>query len=332
MRSCALRPLSLRPIIATHSKYCRTSSSLSSETAAAAPPSQLDKLKERLVQTWDEHSGQRELEHLKRSVQQASMNFDVTVGDVVTFRSSVEDAQRAHDDAQKQLASLMMRREQWDGTDAALFVEYTSKEVKTRQALAEARNSLRKAEEDSSRCQREYMDVMRQRYHEEQMWQEKWRMLGTFGTWTLIGLNSFLFLGSQFFHQRREINRLKAIEQLIKDNLQTMQDTVSSGQAEQIAIAEAAADSANKAMTANVEALAKQSERADKQKIVSNQPSREPVDWMMLIRNRDLKSVAAELGASAQETMKGVHGPSVALGAAASTTLVVIVMLLTSKR
>jgi She9 / Mdm33 family len=305
---------------------------LSSETAAAAPPSQLDKLKERLVQTWDEHSGQRELEHLKRSVQQASMNFDVTVGDVVTCRSSVEDAQRAHDDAQKQLASLMMRREQWDGTDAALFVEYTSKEVKTRQALAEARNSLRKAEEDSSRCQREYMDVMRQRYHEEQMWQEKWRMLGTFGTWTLIGLNSFLFLGSQFFHQRREINRLKAIEQLIKDNLQTMQDTVSSGQAEQIAIAEAAADSANKAMTANVEALAKQSERADKRKIISNQPSREPVDWMMLIRNRDLKSVAAELGASAQETMKGVHGPSVALGAAASTTLVVIVMLLTSKR
>lgn len=326
-----MRPLALPPFIGAHSKYCRRSLSLSSETAIA-PPSQLDKLKERLVQTWDEHSGQRELEQLKRSVQQASINFDLTVGDVVACRSNVENAQRAHDEAQKQLASLMMRREQWDGTDAAMFVEFTSKEVKTRQALAEARNSLRKAEEDSSRCQREYMDVMRQRYHEEQMWQEKWRMLGTFGTWTLIGLNSIVFLGSQFFHQRREVKRLKAIEQLIKDNLQTMQDTVSSGQAEQIAIAEAAADSANKAMTANVEALAKQSERAKKQEIVSTQPSREPVDWINLMRNLDFKSVAAELGGSAQETVKGAHGPSVALGAATSAALVVIVMLLTSKR
>lgn len=331
MRSCVVRPLALRPIIGADSKCFRTSLSLSSETTTV-PPSQLDKLKERLVETWDEHSGQRELEQLKRSVQQASINFDITVGDVVSCRSSVEEAQRAHDEAQKQLASLMMRREQWDGTDATMFVEYTSKEVKTRQALAEARNSLRKAEEDSSRCQREYMDVMRQRYHEEQMWQEKWRMLGTFGTWTLIGLNSIVFLGSQFFHQRREVNRLKAIEELIKDNLQTMQDTVSSGQAEQIAIAEAAADSANKAMTANVEALAKQSERTKKQETVSTQPSKVTVDWMNLIRSLDFKSVAVELGASAQETVKGVHVPSAALGAATSATLVVLVMLFTSRR
>jgi She9 / Mdm33 family len=175
----------------------------------------------------------------------------------------------------------MMRRDQWDGTDAASFVEYTSREVKTLQALADsdARNELRKAEEDSSRGQREYMDVMRQRYHEEQMWQDKWRMLGTFETWTVIGLNSIVFLGSQFFHQRREVNRQKAIEELIKENLKVMEDTtVSKGQAEQIAIAEAAA--ASKATAAVVKVEKEETPIEIEQRDKTHPPANKPMDWM----------------------------------------------------
>ncbi|KAI2488778.1 She9 / Mdm33 family [Fragilaria crotonensis] len=289
-----------------------------------------DKFKDQLLRTWDEHSGQRELDQLKRSVQQASLNFDATVATVASCRSVVEEAQKAHDESQKQHANLMMRRDQWDGTDAASFVEYTSREVKTRHALAEARNELRKAEEESSRCQREYMDVMRQRYHEEQMWQDKWRMLGTFGTWTLIGLNSLVFLGSQFFHQRREVNRLKAIEELIKENLQVMQDTVSSSQAEQIAIAEAAA--ASKPTSAMNEPEKEKAAIEIAQETVTPKPVKEPTDWLKLIKSNDYKTVTIQLGASAQEIAKELHAPSVALGAASSAVAFVIVVLFTQKR
>eukprot|EP00562_Extubocellulus_spinifer_P018890 CAMPEP_0178601730 /NCGR_PEP_ID=MMETSP0697-20121206/34548_1 /TAXON_ID=265572 /ORGANISM="Extubocellulus spinifer, Strain CCMP396" /LENGTH=146 /DNA_ID=CAMNT_0020239817 /DNA_START=1 /DNA_END=439 /DNA_ORIENTATION=- len=39
------------------------------------------------------------------------------------------------------------------------------------------------------------MDAMRKRYHEEQIWNDRWRVLGVYGTWGLIALNSVLFLG-----------------------------------------------------------------------------------------------------------------------------------------
>jgi She9 / Mdm33 family len=326
MKSSNVRSLStLHLRIVAHPQCFRSLSSSLTETTTTTDVSQWDKFKDRLVHSWDEHSGQRELDNLKRSVQQASINFDATVGTVASCRAAVEEAQKAHDESQKHHANLMMRRDQWDGADAASFVEYTSREVKTRQALAEARNDLRKAEEDSSRCQREYMDVMRQRYHEEQMWQDKWRMLGTFGTWTLIGLNSIVFLGSQFFHQRREVNRLKAIEELIKDNLQVMQDAVSTGQAEQIAIAEAAAASNTTAAPA-VEPEKKEAVIEGEQRVVTHQPAKEPVNWLNLIKGRDYKSVSTQLGASAQEIAKELHGPSVALGAAATAMLVALAL------
>ena len=324
----------VRSLIVAHPKCWRYLSSSSTETTISGTPTNIspgwDNFKDKLVHTWDEHSGQRELDNLKRSVQRASINFDATVSTVSSCRTAVEEAQRAHDESQKQHANLMMRRDQWDGTDAASFVEYTSREVKTRQALADARNELRKAEEDSSRCQREYMDVMRQRYHEEQMWQDKWRMLGTFGTWTLIGLNSIVFLGSQFFHQRREVNRLKAIEELIKENLKVMEDTVSKGQAEQIAIAQAAA--ASKATAAVVEVEKKDAPIEIEQRDKTHPPANDPVDWMKLIKASDYRSVSIQLGASMQDIAKEFHGPSVVLGAAASAMVVVIVVAFTQKR
>jgi hypothetical protein len=312
MRSSALRPILLRPLSGSGvHRYCRNLSTTDSP--------QVDKLQDRLWRQWEENSGQRELDELKLAVQQASTKFDQTVDTVASCRTTVEDNQKAHDDAHKQHANLMMRREQWDSTDAASFIDYTSKEVNSRQALTEARNALRRSEADASRCQRDYMDIMRQRYHEEQMWQDKWRMLGTFGTWSLIGLNSIVFLGSQFFHQRREVNRLKAIEDLILDNLKLMQDTVS-----EAAVTKTSATGEN----------SKKSEEAIQieKETLTTQPSKEqqPVDrnWMKVIKERDYDTAKRRV----QDLVKDVDGPSVALGAATSATLMIIAVLATSRR
>jgi hypothetical protein len=56
------------------------------------------------------------------------------------------------------------------------------------------------------------MDALRHKYQEEQAWQDRWRVLGTFGTWGLIGLNSLVFLASQVLFYRREARRLVALK------------------------------------------------------------------------------------------------------------------------
>ena len=122
----------------------------------------------------------------------------------------LEKATTTYDDVNKRHSALLMRRDSWDADDATAFATLTAEEVEARKALAAARAALRRAEEDVSSRQVDYIDAMRRRYHEEQMWQDRWRVLGTYGTWTLIGLNSVIFLGGQFFHYRRETSRLKS--------------------------------------------------------------------------------------------------------------------------
>ena len=191
-----------------------TMSSTSTNASSSPEQSFLDRLKV----LYNESSGENELSLLKQHVTTASRQFDDGVRTVQTARLGLEKATTTYDDVNKRHSALLMRRDSWDADDATAFATLTAEEVEARKALAAARAALRKAEEDVSSRQVDYIDAMRRRYHEEQMWQDRWRVLGTYGTWTLIGLNSVIFLGGQFFHYRREASRLKRIEDLIRES------------------------------------------------------------------------------------------------------------------
>jgi She9 / Mdm33 family len=185
----------------------------SSLPGAASTPesSSVSKFLQRLQSLFEESSGLVELVHLKNAVQRGSEKFDASINRVAKCRETVALAQKAHDQAHKKHVSLLMRREEWKAEDAQAFVAITAEEVTARQALLSAQEALKQAENFSMQCQHAYMDMMRQRYHEEQLWQEKWRLLGTYGTWSLIGINTLAFVLGQF----REMNRLHHMEQLL---------------------------------------------------------------------------------------------------------------------
>jgi len=173
---------------------------------------------DRLSALYNENSGENELSLLKQHVATASRSFDNAVRTVLTARLDLEKATSTYDDVNKRHSSLLMRRDQWDADDATAFATLTAEEVQARKSLATAREALRRADDDVSSRQVDYIDAMRRRYHEEQIWQDRWRVLGTYGTWTLIGLNSLIFFGGQLFHYRREATRLKRIEDLIRES------------------------------------------------------------------------------------------------------------------
>ena len=140
----------------------------------------------RLTALYNESSGENELSLLKQHVTTASRQFDDGVRTVQTARLALEKATTTYDDVNKRHSALMMRRDSWDSDDATAFATLTAEEVQARKALATARAALRGAEEDVSSRQVDYIDAMRRRYHEEQMWQDRWRVVGTYGTWTPV--------------------------------------------------------------------------------------------------------------------------------------------------
>jgi hypothetical protein len=175
-------------------------------------------LLEKLQDLWYERSGTSEILALKESVNQASLEFDQASAKVTFARRHLDESLRDWERTSGQHLQLLQRRESWTPEDAQSFANLVGREITTRRALEQARHGLARAEETLSKRQLEYMNRMRRRYHEEQIWQDQWRVLGTYGTWSLIVLNSCVFLGSQYFLRMRENARMKAIEELIREN------------------------------------------------------------------------------------------------------------------
>lgn len=300
-------------------------------------------------QAWaqfEESTGEVELARLKESVQQASNKFDKAVEAVSKLRAEVAHRQKTHEDAHSQYTQLLLRRDQWNGTsDPAAFVELTAKEVETRQLLVKSRELLRSHEKEASICQQDYMNIMRQRYHEEQIWQDKWRMWGTYGTWSLIVLNSFVFIGSQLFHQRREYLRLKAMEEMITSKLQSLQRkmtqlAVSSKETETIepkkeilkerevdenivVVDEADAPSRDQETHLKDKDMLKSSEDCKLEAAKIESPK---YRWKILKRLEALKQ--NDTAIKFRTLTKDVHGPSVALGAASMAGVIFISILI----
>ena len=161
----------------------------------------------------------QEITTLKEQVSQASFAFDSATRDVAMSRRRLEESLLEYETVSSRHTSLLQKRDEWSAEDATSFATLVNKEVEARQELDDARKTLRQQEQSLSECQLSYINALRKRYHEEQIWQDKWRIIGTYGTWSLIVLNSIVFLASQYIHQLRESRRIQAIAALINEKI-----------------------------------------------------------------------------------------------------------------
>lgn len=283
----------------------------------AEPKSSLEKMLKYAQDMIEESSGFLEIEKLKTSVQEASAKFDEATQRVSASRLQLAEAQKAHDQAHKKHVSLLMRREEWSAEDAASFVNITSVEVNARQALMEAQELLRRSEDQAIQCQHLYMDVMRQRYHEEQLHQDKWRLFGTYGTWSLIGINTLVFLVGQYRAERREIKRLNNMEELL---IRSQGEVVS-------AITTAVASPPPTAEEHDKDAAARADADENTQKSGPGVPSESRIEPTTDKFEKPKKSPLLD----ADILGFAVHTPSVALGAAVTASCVVIAALLSGR-
>jgi len=108
--------------------------------------------------------------------------------------------------------------------------------VRIRNELEGVKEELATLESEQSSRMNEYMDALRRRYHEEQLWQDKWGVYSTYGTWGLIVLNSVVFLASQYLWRARESRRMKEVQELLKQSLMANEGTLRAVQEQQQSI------------------------------------------------------------------------------------------------
>jgi hypothetical protein len=165
----------------------------------------------------DNLTGVDEISALKHAVAKASRNFDEATARVQEMRRELDQQTTHYQQLSQQHADMMTRRHEWTDQNVQEFARLMAAEGKARQQADMSRESVREAEAHLHEAQNHYMDALRRRYHEEQVWNDKWRVLGTYYTWALIALNSVVFVGGQFFYHRREGQRLMAIQSMLQD-------------------------------------------------------------------------------------------------------------------
>jgi hypothetical protein len=208
-----------KSIRCTPSETTTTSTRTLSSTSSSSPSSNNNKTVLSSVGDWFNHiSGTHEIQSLKQQVQKTSHEFDQATNELVQGRKLVDTSLQEWQHVSGQHLTLLQHKESWTSQDAQQFTTLITREVEAKRALKNAQHALHKAETAATQSQIQYMNSLRQRYQEEQLWQDHWRVLGTYGTWSLIGLNMMIFLTSQYYQNRRELRRLKEIERIIVEN------------------------------------------------------------------------------------------------------------------
>lgn len=171
---------------------------------------------QQISETLEEITGAHEIAALKEKVSTASQTLEQATQQLQTLRLQLDEETAAHQALTAEHADMMTRRATWTDTDVQKFAQCTAAEGRARTAVDTTRTALSQAEEDWQSAQNAYLDAVRQRYHEEQVWHDKWRVMGTYWTWMLIGLNSVVFVVGQALLYRRETLRMQILQDMIR--------------------------------------------------------------------------------------------------------------------
>lgn len=178
------------------------------------PPSWLN----RVLYVFDQESGTHEILQLKNKVNESSAAFDDAQRKVAAARTKLDKALQTFEESQAQHNQLLQTRDKAP-SQALKFAKLLEKEVDIRNEMESAKKNLSLLESQQAGSMHTYMNQLRSRYQEEQLWQDKWRIYSTYMTWGLIFFNSVVFFTGQYFHYMRENQRMCDIKELLEQSL-----------------------------------------------------------------------------------------------------------------
>uniref|UniRef100_A0A7S3V0H8 Sensitive to high expression protein 9, mitochondrial n=1 Tax=Aplanochytrium stocchinoi TaxID=215587 RepID=A0A7S3V0H8_9STRA len=128
------------------------------------------------------------------------------------YQNSLEERHKL----QQSINSLLHRKQNWSSIELLEFTDLCQKEHTIEQKEMSLKSKLQQAEYKLEEAHSQYMNALRDHYHEEQIWSEKGRRMSTYVTWGLFLFNSCLFIVSIAYVEPK---KRQAIVEKVTDNI-----------------------------------------------------------------------------------------------------------------
>ncbi|KAJ3288654.1 sensitivity to high expression protein she9 [Blyttiomyces sp. JEL0837] len=184
----------------------KPSSSASSQTphghnqqpsSSSIPPQLSKKVNETLSQVshvFNTITGYSHVERRKKKVQEIDEGLNAARKHVASTKREYESVIDERRKCQREINSLLQRKDTWLDTDVVRFTELYRKDLMLEQEESNAKSQFSLANEKFDQLHSDFLTEVRERYIEEQLYSDKIRQASTWWTMGLISFHLILFM------------------------------------------------------------------------------------------------------------------------------------------
>ncbi|XAO26057.1 hypothetical protein I312_104891 [Cryptococcus bacillisporus CA1280] len=144
----------------------------------------------------NEMTGYHEVERLKHMVFEKEDELQRLRESARAAKDAYDEAVAARSEAQRETNILLERKHSWTDADVSKFTSLVRADHTSSHAVASTSIALKDAEVAVDKSFSQLMQVILQRYHEEQVWSDKIRSVSTWANVAGLAINFIVFVGA----------------------------------------------------------------------------------------------------------------------------------------
>ncbi|KAJ1677957.1 sensitivity to high expression protein she9, partial [Spiromyces aspiralis] len=172
-------------------------------------------------------TGYDRIQELRLVVDAAGSSFTAARGAADRTKRRYEQSVIDRANCQREINLLLQRKHLWTDSDVLNFTSLYKAEHQHEQAEIQAKEAVDAAEQDVNRKYDQLVDAIRERYHEEQLWSDKIRLVSSYATWAVLCLNILMIIVVQaYFEPKKRQKIVDGVEERLGARISSqMQDT-----------------------------------------------------------------------------------------------------------
>jgi hypothetical protein len=165
---------------------------------------------------------------LKNEISELEQRLAKAQGDYRGLRTQHTSTQEEYHRIQTEINTLSSSKSTWSDDQFRYFQNMLASDRIISNKLAVLETKMREGEQQVDVGLRELMEGLRRRFHEEQLWTDRIRMLSMWSTIAILTANSLIFLIT-FMMRSRESAYIRTVVQEIKEELKRSKSIEGSG-------------------------------------------------------------------------------------------------------